>query len=785
MPQVKTILRKVAQTFLPIPASKAPSGLVIGAQPQAGYSMDRSLSARRIPTLQPTDSGYSIAAQLVADVYACVMVRAQSIANVPIHVVVKGTEVPVKDSPWEATLAFAQKAFRQNLIYKHEWSLSIWGKNFELRLKQPHSDTPGGLQWLNPQAISINAPSGYIEDFLYNAGASFETFLPHLIGYNFYPHPDSDILGLSPILPALDAVNITRNAQAYIEAFFAHDASVGGIISGRSRSAALGNTPIPLTQEDRQLIMKMWKEQTQGSRKSFHTIMLPFELEFTQFEGRPPTAQIELTDDERRRIHQAMRVPMSLTYATDVADPLSAGNTLSQQEANFFENFVIPEHKSLMEFYNIHQIPWLAPGQELVGDYDQILAAINDTAERRAMYREDFRDGAITLNEFREKVGYETRESGDVVYLSSGVNVVPIADLGKPPLPALPASIPSREGEEPANTPTEEIIVSPTPLLDRHQVGQELRAWRKFIIRRVEGGLKDHREFNIEMIPLPWAVEVREGLQQAGDDLDAIKAVFDEAIDICKSITSRVDNFRKKFGQLVRTARRDNPIPKQRFRRTLLSEVKRFGRLFFSEGLIDGGVTDGVPDEDERALLNDLLAPFTTFVREFTNLLYRGEVTDAQAKNKPAMWAIKLMVLYQEGLVSANRNQMLLFTGKDGIDSLRTCQALKGQIHRAKVWRKRELRPGIDGHNFECGAWNCMHILKPVAARASGKIPSMAQIASWAMKTSDHTHDPPGMDEQPYTLYDWKMYYQTAGYTRKADEREELWLNQDNIPLPQ
>ena len=109
---------------------------------------------------------------------------------------------------------------------------------------------------------------------------------------------------------------------------------------------------------------------------------------------------------------------------------------------------------------------------------------------------------------------------------------------------------------------------------------------------------------------------------------------------------------------------------------------------------------------------------------------------------------------------------MLECVGDDGKQSCRTCMVIKGQIHTAKAWERKRLRPGIDHDRFECGTYeNCHHILVPVKGRAKGTLPTDAQVTSWAAKSHDHEHgELPPLEQQPYTIEQYDNYYTTNGY---------------------
>jgi HK97 family phage portal protein len=825
-----------------------------------GYS---NYSGRRVSELKADDAGFALAYQSISDVFACVNIRAEAIGRLKIKVVNKGTDIEIENSAWDEALSYALNVFEQDLMYLAEYGLSIWGESYLLKLLQNDGRTPGGLQWLNPQSTELIVEDGRLLGFRYQAGDGQTIELPRPeVAYYYYRNPDDDNAALSPMRAALDAANVKRNSQAFIEAFFANDATVGGIITGRSQSATFGGSSVPLTENDRKQIIEQWKSQNQGARKAFRTVMLPWDLAYERVGGEPPTAQIELTDDQRRNIHQAYRVPMSMTQATDASDPLSSGATMSEDEARFWSGWAIPEHERLLLYINSAIMPWLAPGMELIGDYTEVLGIISDTVERRDMWRNDFNAGLITVNEFRQKVGDEPLDSGDVLYVPSGVIVTDVSQLTMPVAEdvviseaelvssEVPASgesatelnkiiieqmnnamidvytaaqllgnknpaeelrdmfwvgnqlVPKEQlqniwkygtliapsttnadlivEEEPEVLETDEITgdsedtteepiepeaIPTEPNEARMLALSEYEAWRKFLIKRISAGKKTFRIFNHEAIPAMWSDETQAELLKADFNLEDIDGIFAKAMLEHKTAQSRLLTFQDGFESIMKeTASGKLPVARARIALRNLWAVQ--GRLMFSEGLVDGGVLDGKPDAEEKKKIQKLITQQTPFIRRLTSELAAGNVSKKQMKGKVQSWGNQFTAFYQEGMASANKNQMLEFTGDDGNESCRTCRALKGQIHRAIVWTARQLRPGIDHHNYQCGTFeNCHHILVPVKSGAKGTLPTQSQVSAWAAKACDHKHgDLPPLDEQPYTMEQYDMYFATNGY---------------------
>lgn len=150
------------------------------------------------------------------------------------------------------------------------------------------------------------------------------------------------------------------------------------------------------------------------------------------------------------------------------------------------------------------------------------------------------------------------------------------------------------------------------------------------------------------------------------------------------------------------------------------SLLRQYGYLAYQDGLTDGGVEDGVLDDDDEAEFVALLAAQNTFVSDFSKAA--ADLSDALAAGKPAMWYTKsIATFYETGRLSADRNGMYEFVGDDGEESCDTCQRLKDQRHRMKDWTRKKLRPGVDTDNFECRGFNCRHLLKKTTSKARGR----------------------------------------------------------------
>lgn len=190
-----------------------------------------------------------------------------------------------------------------------------------------------------------------------------------------------------------------------------------------------------------------------------------------------------------------------------------------------------------------------------------------------------------------------------------------------------------------------------------------------------------------------------------------------QTADSQKAIQATRLQFELGFEDLM-AARKD--LTERSLAARVRSLVRQYGYLAYQDGLEAGGVTDGVLDDEDEAEFMTMLAAQNAYVADFAKSA--ADLSDAEAAIKPAMWFRKsVSPFFDVGRNSADKNGVYEFAGDDGEESCTTCQRLKGQRHRMKDWTRKQLRPGVDTTNFDCGGWNCRHKLARTTERARGK----------------------------------------------------------------
>lgn len=147
--------------------------------------------------------------------------------------------------------------------------------------------------------------------------------------------------------------------------------------------------------------------------------------------------------------------------------------------------------------------------------------------------------------------------------------------------------------------------------------------------------------------------------------------------------------------------------------------ANKYIRKAYEEGLIAGGVEDP-PNDDDLAAISKMAAEQSTYITNYFDAIYKDDVQYDGESRAPLWWNKSIAPAYNEALLAADRDMMLEFAGEDGVESCSTCVALKGQRHRASEWAQKELRPGQDTDNYECGGWRCEHRLIRAKGKSSG-----------------------------------------------------------------
>lgn len=332
--------------------------------------------------------------------------------------------------PYIEALELAYQLYTQDIYAAWAYSKSIYGETYVEKVQQPivgNYGIPKALRVLNAVAAEPVIDRGTIVAYRYNDDAGSVTFKPQEIVFDKTINPLDDTRGYSLIAAAMDAVNIDRSILILTRAHLKNNARPGLIFTPKQGR---------LSQADVDLIQTTLAEDAKGPQNTGQPLLMPTAFDVTVADPPKLTDVDAMADQQKRRICSVVGVPVALVDYQDMAFQLSP-----EQKSNFYDLTLIPEAEQIVRIINAQVLPFFDPRRavELKLPLDDIRAELGDPVQRTSMYSTQLRDGAITLNEYRTRLGHKAVADGDVRFVPPGVQIVRDGQLGAVPTAATPA----------------------------------------------------------------------------------------------------------------------------------------------------------------------------------------------------------------------------------------------------------------------------------------------------------------------------------------------------------
>lgn len=185
-----------------------------------------------------------------------------------------------------------------------------------------------------------------------------------------------------------------------------------------------------------------------------------------------------------------------------------------------------------------------------------------------------------------------------------------------------------------------------------------------------------------------------------------------------KAFSSTSADFRTRFTDILERAI-EGRIRRGQAENLLLSLLVSAGTKAFTDGLVEGGVSDEVSDDDE-AQIQDLTTYAIDYLDPLLTSAYDGQIGADQASMRAELWSNKTLTDYfNAGRVSADRNAMYMWQLGKTEDHCPDCKRLNGQVHRFSQWYSKGWLPQSD--KLKCNGFNCDCSLKRTNSPASGR----------------------------------------------------------------
>ena len=244
-------------------------------------------------------------------------------------------------------------------------------------------------------------------------------------------HPLNDYYGLSPIQAASFDIDQHNMAAKHNLSLLMNGARPSGAVIFKPKDES--GMSLQLSDSQRQQLMSDLNMRFSGSHNAGRPMLLEGDFDWKEMGLSPKDMDfLELKNMSARDIALCFGVPSQLVGVPDS----QTYNNVSEARLALYEDTIIPLLRRVESDLN----EWLTPrfGEDISIRYD--IDSIPAMAERRKKTYENVvtavREGIISRNEARERLGYEPIEGGDDVYISA--NLFP---LGSP-------SVAPAEGEQ-------------------------------------------------------------------------------------------------------------------------------------------------------------------------------------------------------------------------------------------------------------------------------------------------------------------------------------------------
>lgn len=421
----------------------APSGQVSPIKSGVGNAYTGMYSAYSSTPINSTPQGYAYATIASVWAFRCVEIRAQIIQRMGWKVVDIRTKKTLPQHP----LMVALNRSPQRLMRLHERSHLTWGESFLWPRRNAYGYS-ADLTWLNNLSMDVDTSMGFIHHFWYmpqQGGKQFK-IEPERMAFIKTDNPFDDLRGLSRIESVLVEVGIDKDIARATKAHYANDMRLGLML--------FPENDLPTAQA--QQFMDYMRANFQGPKNAGKPVLFPRAIKEAREAQRPPSIDdVELRESVRREICAGFGVPLSIAGAWDDAQYQSA----PEQRKSLYEETIIPRCDDIKQDWNQRVMPFFDDSgtAELDYDPDVVLAMTENNKEKVDIANSKLTSGGITRNQYLIEIGETPGDaSSDVLYVPSGVIIVPVAQLAQqapPPAPAVQA--PAQPAPTPAPLDTE------------------------------------------------------------------------------------------------------------------------------------------------------------------------------------------------------------------------------------------------------------------------------------------------------------------------------------------
>ncbi len=298
---------------------------------------------------------------------------------------------------------------------------------FFAEIERDRRGLPIALWPLDPTCIFpawLVFPNSGMEGWIWRGHGEEVHLLPRDVFHSLRRDPQVSWLPLAPLRVALGSIEADFMQTSFVRAFFRNSGVPSGIIKVKGRS---------LKDEEAEGIRWRWMRRYGfGGRSQQGPAVFDENAEYERIGS--DLSEIEggiLREQNEARICGVFGVPPLLVSAFVGLRNVNQRASAKESQSEFWENKMSPTFKRMRMRLQWTLLPEFEPEEQLLDelvrlnwDMSQVIALQESLAERSSRAREEFRVGALTLNEFRGQLGMPVLPEGD--YYVRRSNQIPV-----------------------------------------------------------------------------------------------------------------------------------------------------------------------------------------------------------------------------------------------------------------------------------------------------------------------------------------------------------------------
>lgn len=305
-----------------------------------------------------------------------------------------------------------------------ERQMNITGECF-IYLARKGRGKVGETQILPGQAIQVIPGKTGIRRYDYRPNGQTEPIpiQPEEMIFLRYDDPMDPLRGCSPLASAWREIQSDNSMGDYRKAFFDNAAIPGGVLT----------TNLPANADQLRQWSEDFTDKFSGPKKAGKTPALAGGLEYQRAGANPREVDFgQIGAIPETRVCMAFGVHPIL-IAAKIGLEQSTYSNFKEAHSAFWEDTIVPEMELISDEFTVG-LTQLGDPNFCGFDTSRVPALQPDKEKVQNIAKDGLINGAITVNEYRKRIGENPVSDGDVYYRPAGFQVVPDGELDvKPP----------------------------------------------------------------------------------------------------------------------------------------------------------------------------------------------------------------------------------------------------------------------------------------------------------------------------------------------------------------